>query len=319
MRTRRPSPEHEAAISRRLALLGEELSGVRSARPAPPTAEELTEGLAERPWWDDHTRPAASRRPPPSRPEPRPLPGMAPAVPVPGRHASRRPGRVALSRVVLGPAQLAAVAVVVALALAVTCWWVVRGDAEPVEDVRAAPAPGLVTVAEPTARPDAAQTAGTGSETGSGSGTTPATVTVDVAGKVRRPGIAVLDAGSRVVDALAAAGGAKAGVDLMGLNLARVLVDGEQVLVGEPAPAGAAAAASPPAGQTPTGGPATLVNLNTATAAELDTLPQVGPVTATSILAWRDEHGGFTSVDELLEVDGIGEVTLGRIAPFVTV
>ncbi len=78
-----------------------------------------------------------------------------------------------------------------------------------------------------------------------------------------------------------------------------------------------AATASPPTG-TP-GGPAALVNLNTATEGELDTLPEVGPVTAASILAWRDQHGGFTSVDELLEVDGIGEVTLGKLAPYVTV
>jgi competence protein ComEA len=144
-------------------------------------------------------------------------------------------------------------------------------------------------------------------------------VTVDVAGKVRHPGIAVLDAGSRVVDALEAAGGAKAGVDLAGLNLARVLVDGEQVVVGERPPGGVGASATPPPGPPSGGGPATLVNLNTATEAELDTLPDVGPVTAASILAWRDQHGGFTSVDELLEVDGIGEVTLGKLAPLVTV
>ena len=73
---------------------------------------------------------------------------------------------------------------------------------------------------------------------GAGDTGTPATVTVDVAGKVRRPGIAVLDAGARVVDALEAAGGVRPGVDLAGLNLARVLVDGEQILVGVPAPPG---------------------------------------------------------------------------------
>ena len=67
------------------------------------------------------------------------------------------------------------------------------------------------------------------------------------------------------------------------------------------------------------GAPAALVNLNTATSAELDTLPEVGPVTAAAIIAWRDEHGGFTAVDELLEVEGIGETTLGRIAPYATV
>jgi competence protein ComEA len=140
-------------------------------------------------------------------------------------------------------------------------------------------------------------------------------VTVDVAGKVRRPGIAVLDAGARVVDALKAAGGARPGVDLSGLNLARVLVDGEQILVGVPAPVGLAASAAPSAGAP--GGP--LVNLNTATETELDGLPEVGPVTAQAILSWRDEHGGFSSVDELLEVDGIGDATLAKLAPLVTV
>ena len=203
------------------------------------------------------------------------------------------------------------VALVVAVGLGVTCWWLVRGSPRSVPELRprrpadwCRPRPSSSRAAAGTGPPPAAPT--------------PTTVTVDVAGKVRRPGIAVLDAGARVVDALAAAGGARPGVDVSGLNLARLLVDGEQVLVGEPAPSGAAAAAAPTATPAP-GGPAALVNLNTATEAELDTLPEVGPVTAASILAWRDQHGGFTSVDELLEVDGIGEVTLGKLAPFVTV
>ena len=234
-------------------------------------------------------------------------------MPVPGRHAARRrqPGAGLLpatlrGRVLLGPAQLAVVAVLVALGLAVTAWWVVRSDAAPAQDVSAAPAGALVPVeAQPSSVTDVAEAGDAG---------TPATVTVDVAGKVRRPGIAVLDAGARVVDALEAAGGIRPGADAVGLNLARVLVDGEQILVGVPAPPGVAA------GVVPTGEPPTaLVNLNTADETQLDTLPEVGPVTAASILAWRSEHGGFTSVDELLEVDGIGEATLARIAPHVTV
>jgi competence protein ComEA len=203
-------------------------------------------------------------------------------------------------RVVLGPAQVAVVAVLVALGLAVTCWWVVRGDPEVVTPLAAAATPSGPLVAVPSADPSEGQ----GSR-----------VTVDVAGRVRRPGIAVLDGGSRVVDALEAAGGARRGVDLSSLNLARVLVDGEQILVGVPAPVGTAASAVPTPGAP--GGP--LVDLNTATQAELEALPEVGPVTAQAILAWRDEHGGFSAVDELLEVDGIGDATLGRIAPYVTV
>jgi len=123
----------------------------------------------------------------------------------------------------------------------------------------------------------------------------------------------VLDPGSRVVDALAAAGGARDGVDLTGLNLARILVDGEQILVGVSPPTGVAAAMTG-------GGPpvTTLVNVNTADQVALESLPGVGPVTATSILTWRTEHGAFTSVDQLLDVDGIGEATLAELAPFVT-
>jgi competence protein ComEA len=87
--------------------------------------------------------------------------------------------------------------------------------------------------------------------------------------------------------------------------------------VGVPPPVGAVGSvgAAPSAGM-PSGA---LVNLNTATQAELETLPDVGPVTAEAILAWRSEHGGFSSVDELLEVDGIGDATLATIAPHVTV
>ena len=123
----------------------------------------------------------------------------------------------------------------------------------------------------------------------------------------------MLPPGSRVVDALEAAGGARAKVDLTGLNLARLVVDGEQILVGvAPAPGVAGGlVGSPPQGTS-------LVNLNTADQAVLETLPGVGPVTAEAILAWRTDNGGFTSVDELLEVDGIGEATLEDLAPLVT-
>jgi competence protein ComEA len=208
--------------------------------------------------------------------------------------------------VALGPAQLSVVAVLVALGLAVTAWWVVRSDPTPVAPVApASPDPGAA-LATPSGEP-----------TGPTPDTADGTVTVDVAGKVRRPGIAVLDVGARVVDALEAAGGARPGADLSGLNLARVLVDGEQVLVGVATPAAAPSAAPVPG--SPAAGGGTLVNINTAGQAELETLPEVGPVTAQAIIAWREEHGGYTAVDELLEVDGIGEATLESMAPFVTV
>jgi competence protein ComEA len=136
---------------------------------------------------------------------------------------------------------------------------------------------------------------------------------------VRRPGIATLPLGARVADALEAAGGPRPGVRLGALNLARVLADGEQVLVGVPAAPGlaASAAAAPTGGSTASGG-APLVNINTASQAELEELPGVGPVTAQAILAFRTDNGAFTSVDELLEVSGIGDATLAEMAPFVT-
>jgi len=143
-------------------------------------------------------------------------------------------------------------------------------------------------------------------------------IVVDVSGKVRSPGIARLAFGSRVVDAIETAGGVRRGVDLGSLNLARVLVDGEQVLVGVPPVPGIAASAAAAPGPVAPDQPVPLVSLNTADEAALDTLPGVGPVTAQAILQWRAEHGSFTAVEELLDVSGIGEATLAEMAPFVT-
>ncbi len=288
MRTRRPTPEHQEAVSRRLALLSAELAG-QVVLPEEPV-DELP---------DDPTSRAGG-----------PVPPEVPVVPVPGRHASRRPVVPATlrGRVALGPGQLAVVAVLVALGMAVTAWWGVRSGAEDVG------APLVTQPAGALATPAVASVGATAP--GASPSVAGGKVTVDVAGKVRRPGIAVLPAGSRVVDALEAAGGARPGVDLSSLNLARLLVDGEQVLVGVPAPAGVLGGGVPAPADASVG---PLVNLNTATASELETLPDVGPVTAEAILAWRSEHGGFPAVDELLEVDGIGDATLATIAPHVTV
>jgi comEA protein len=115
-------------------------------------------------------------------------------------------------------------------------------------------------------------------------------------------------------------GGARRGADLTGLNLARVLADGEQIVVGVPAPSGVAASAAADSGSSSAvGGPPSLVNINTADQPALETLPGIGPVTAQAILQWRAEHGAFTAVDELLDVSGIGDATLAKVAPFVTV
>ncbi|MEW2631501.1 helix-hairpin-helix domain-containing protein [Streptomyces sp. NPDC048389] len=130
-----------------------------------------------------------------------------------------------------------------------------------------------------------------------------AAIVVDVSGKVRRPGVLELPAGSRVADALAAAGGAKDGTDLTGLNRARVLMDGEQVVVGGPAPPAPGGSGTGPAA----GAPAGPISLNSATADQLETLPGVGPVLAQHIVDHRMQNGGFRSVDELRDVNGIGD------------
>ncbi len=148
-----------------------------------------------------------------------------------------------------------------------------------------------------------------------------ARVVVHVAGQVRRPGVVVLRQGARVVDAVEAAGGALPDTPLDSLNLARVLADGEQVRVGLPAdPAVQASGATPAPFATPGGQPPTaLVDLNAAGVSELDALPGIGPVLAERIIAHRQQNGPFTSVEQLLEVSGIGPAVLAEVQGSVTV
>ena len=133
-------------------------------------------------------------------------------------------------------------------------------------------------------------------------------VVVDVTGAVRRPGVYRLPAGSRVNDAVKRAGGASGKAELESLNLAASLADGQQVVVPERAPAGAPAgngvAATAGAAEE---GP---ISLATATAAELDTIDGIGPVTAEDIINFREEHGGLSSVDQLDQISGIGPATM---------
>jgi competence protein ComEA len=212
-------------------------------------------------------------------------------------------------RVRFTPAQLAIVTLVVAAGLALAAWWTVRSGSSGEPVPAAAPtAPAASVVGLETAGPASAGVSGSPT-----AGAAPTTVVVDVVGAVRKPGIVVLETGSRVVDAIEAAGGARKRVDLSTLNQARLLVDGEQIVVGVPMAPGVAVSAAPSASAT------TLVNINTATLEQLEELPGVGPVTAQAILDWRTTNGGFTSVEELLEVDGIGDATLADLAPFVTI
>ncbi|MFI2640094.1 helix-hairpin-helix domain-containing protein [Streptomyces sp. NPDC018610] len=213
-----------------------------------------------------------------------------------------------------------ALTAVLALAAAVALQHFWTGRTQTVrapEAVRAmAPHPGRGTgaVAAPGASPPSP---GAGATTSAGP-----EIVVDVSGKVRQPGIHRLPAGSRVVDALRAAGGARPGTDLRALNRARFLVDGEQVVVGGPAPAagpappGSAAAGASGSGRA--GGPAAPVSLGTATVDQLETLPGVGPVLAQHIVDYRTQHGGFRSVDQLREVNGIGDRRFADLRPLVT-
>ena len=171
--------------------------------------------------------------------------------------------------------------------------------------------------------PSVASTA-TASPGASGSSTAAGVVVVHVVGQVKHPGVRRLPVGSRVTDALEAAGGATRKADLGRLNLARVLVDGEQVRVpapGDPvdpsAPSGPGGTGGGSAGGG-SGGAGAPVSLNTADLVALDTLPGVGPVLAQRIVDWRTAHGRFTSVDELGEVSGIGEKLLAQLTPLVT-
>jgi competence protein ComEA len=149
-------------------------------------------------------------------------------------------------------------------------------------------------------------------------------VTVHVAGAVRRPGVYRLREGSRVQEAVRSAGGATRRADLDGLNLAGKVEDGRQILVPRrgAAPPGAGIA-SPAAGGPSSGGAAAAatqpVDLNRATLEQLDTLAGVGPATAQKILAYREEHGGFGSVEELRQVPGIGEKRLAALRELVRV
>lgn len=139
----------------------------------------------------------------------------------------------------------------------------------------------------------------------------PTPLLVHVSGAVRHPGLVALPAGARVIDAVTAAGGPSGSADQGAINLAARVSDGQQVVVPKRGAAPLAGAAATPAASAP-------VSLSTATAEQLETLPRIGPALAARILAYRDAHGGFSSVDELGEVGGIGPKTLAGLKDLVT-
>ncbi len=145
----------------------------------------------------------------------------------------------------------------------------------------------------------------------------PALVVVDVAGKVKHPGIYKLPQGSRAINAIKAAGGQLRGVSLTDINLAEVLTDGQQIIVGAPAVSTASKSKkSGAAGGKITSG---TININSATAAQLEQLPGIGAVMAARILAYRKAHGAFATIDDLTKVGGLGKSKFANLKNFVRI
>ena len=179
---------------------------------------------------------------------------------------------------------------------------------------RVAPAPVRADVGAAAARATAAaRTTSARSPSVGEAAATSQTVVVSVVGLVVRPGLVTLPTGARVADAVAAAGGLQPGADPASVNMAAVVADGQQIAVGVPGAVADAGSAAPGAASS---GP---VDLNTATAAQLDALPGIGPVLAQRIVDYRTQRGRFTSVDQLDDVPGIGPALYARLSGSVTV
>jgi competence protein ComEA len=233
---------------------------------------------------------------------------------------STRHGAGWLAKVRADPGRAGAIALaaIAAVAVLVSVFTLVRHHPAPVMSAKLPPVE-TVSSRAPTAGPSA--------------GPAPPVV-VSVVGLVHTPGLVTLAPGARIDDALKAAGGPLDGADTIGLNMARQVNDGEQIVVGiapakgQPAALGSsvsagAAVATPVVPSKPAPSTTTrrgeVLDLNTATVQQLDGLPGIGPVTAAAIVAWRDANGRFSSVDQLAEVDGIGPARLEKLRPLVRV
>ncbi len=237
---------------------------------------------------------------------------------------SRRPPGLARFAHLLEPARSWVVAAIALAAVAGIGWWLVRPAAPPVESTLPS-----AEVAAADGTPGAPAAGGPAPSVTTS--TSAPDVVVQAAGAVAEPGVYSLPAGARVDDLVDAAGGLTSEADTDRVNLAAPVADGERIWVpqrGEREPpevvAGTGSGGSPAGGGAAGGTGSTPVpdqpiDLNQATAEQLDALPGVGPATATAILAYRDQRGRFGSVDELLEVRGIGEAKLEQIRPLVRV
>ncbi len=230
-----------------------------------------------------------------------------------GPHDTSLRGWLAAVRADPGRSGAIALALVAALAVLVTVFTLIREDPRPVTSAKLPP---VEMVASGSPRPSASPSTAPDQP-----------MVVSVVGLVKAPGLVTVSPGARVAEAIEAAGGALPGADTVGLNMARHLADGEQVVVGITALPGAppALGSSINGSQTPAVEPASPANvsgpldLNTATVEQLDELPGIGPVTAQAIVSWRSQHGSFSSVDQLGDVDGIGPARLGTLRDLVRV
>jgi competence protein ComEA len=231
-------------------------------------------------------------------------------------------GWVARLRADPGRTGAIALAVIAALAVLITIFTLVRDRPAPITSAKLPPVERLSSTS-----PRSSASPGPSADR---------PVVVSIVGLVHKPGLVTLAPGARIADALQAAGGPTDGADTIGLNMARPLGDGEQIVVGlappsgKPTVLGSSVGTGSPPGPAPPNAPTTsgkpktapkpeVLDLNSATVEELDALPGVGPVTAAAIVAWRQANGRFTSVDQLADVDGIGPARLDKLRSLLRV
>jgi competence protein ComEA len=229
-------------------------------------------------------------------------------------------GRVGVDRIGrLLPAHSALRPVVVSIGLTALVMWVLThmGTMAPTSVVQMSPGTPLPAVSAGSGGISSSSVPGVATLAAAAS-SVPRTIVVQVIGEVHEPGLVTLPDGARVADAIEAAGGLISRRSSGGLNVARRLVDGEQIVVShaDPTSTPVAQVVGPSTSIPGVGAP---IDLNSADVAALDGLPGVGPVMAARIIAWRTQHGRFTSVDQLRDVSGIGQRTFERLRPFVRI